>query len=75
MPGIQCQIRVKTHISAEWSNWFDGLLVTNEARGETILTGTLIDDAAVYGVLMKMRDIGLPLLAFQRVPLQEEREA
>ena len=66
MQGFRCQIRVKGHLTEEWSCWFDGLSITNEPRGEASLTGTFIDDAAVYGVLMKMRDIGLPLLAFRR---------
>ena len=74
MQGIHCQIRTRRHLSAEWSSWFDGLMVTNEARGEAVLTGVLADDAALYGVLMKMRDLGLPLLALHRETLQEEEQ-
>lgn len=74
MQGIQCQIRVKGHLSTMWSNWFDGLTVSHEPRGETVLSGTLTDDAALYGVLMKIRDIGLPLLALQRDTPPKEKE-
>ena len=75
MQGIQCQIRVKGHLNTEWSSWFDDLAVIHEAHGETVLAGTLTDDAALYGVLMKIRDIGLPLLALQRdIPQKEEEQ-
>ncbi len=74
MQGIRCQVRVKGHLRGEWSNWFENLTITNDPDGEAVLTGTLVDDTALYGVLMKMRDIGLSLLTFQRDPLQEEEE-
>jgi hypothetical protein len=56
------EIRVKAHLSADWSDWFEGLTVRQEADGETILSGPL-DQAALHGVLAKIRDLGLVLIA------------
>lgn len=56
------QIRVKGHLGQEWADWFGGLSVTRDDHDETLLTGAL-DQAALYGVLKKVRDLGLPLLA------------
>lgn len=56
-------IRVKGHLASHWAIWFDGLTITNEPNGEAILCGPLADQAALHGVLIKVRDLGLPLLA------------
>jgi hypothetical protein len=57
------QIRIKGHLDDHWSDWFDHMTITNAANGETILCGSLPDQAALHGVLIKIRDLGLPLLA------------
>jgi len=57
------EIRVKGHLDSRWSAWFDGLTITNLPHGEALLSGALADQAALHGVLMKVRDLGLPLLA------------
>jgi hypothetical protein len=57
------QIRVKGHLGPQWADWFEGLTLTLEATGETLLTGPMVDQAALYGVLRKVRDVGLPLLS------------
>jgi hypothetical protein len=57
------EIRVKGHLDSHWSVWFDGLTITNLPHGEALLSGALADQAALHGVLMKVRDLGLPLLA------------
>ena len=57
------QIRIKGHLGREWADWFGGLTVTLEANGETLLTGPVVDQAALYGVLRKVRDLGMPLLS------------
>jgi len=57
------EIRVKGHLDSRWSAWFDGLTITNLPHGEALLSGVLADQAALHGVLMKVRDLGLPLLA------------
>jgi len=60
-------IRVKGHLAQQWNQWFDGLTITNVEQGEALLSGFLPDQAALHGVLMKIRDLGLPLLAVNRV--------
>ena len=57
------QIRIKGHLAPHWADWFEGLTLTLEANGDTLLTGPVIDQAALYGVLRKVRDVGLPLLS------------
>lgn len=66
------QIRVKGHLGQEWSAWFDGLTISNVERGEAILAGFIVDQAALFGVLLKIRDLGLPLLAVNRVEFYRE---
>ncbi len=66
MTGIRCRIRVKGNLEAQWSDWFDGLAITNEQQGEAVLAGVLADESALYGTLMKVRDLGLILLAVSR---------
>jgi len=60
------QITVLGHLDSEWSEWFDGLTITRVDSGETILTGPIVDQAALHGVLIKIRDLGLPLLGLSR---------
>jgi hypothetical protein len=63
---IYC-ITIKGHLDDEWSEWFDGLTVTLVDTGETILTGPIVDQTALHGLLSKIRDLGLPLLALTRL--------
>jgi hypothetical protein len=57
------QIRIKGHLGCEWSDWFEGLTITPEENGETLLTGPVVDQATLYGLLKKARDLGLTLVA------------
>jgi hypothetical protein len=57
------QIRIKGHLSREWTDWFEGLTITLEEDGDTLLTGPVIDQAALHGLLKKVRDLGMPLLS------------
>jgi hypothetical protein len=57
------QIRIKGHLGSQWTDWFEGLIITLEEDGNTLLTGTVIDQAALHGLLKKVRDLGLPLLS------------
>ncbi|HLX57965.1 MAG TPA: hypothetical protein VKR83_13165 [Ktedonobacteraceae bacterium] len=57
------QIRIKGHLGRHWTNWFEGLSITLEDNGETLLTGPMVDQAALHGVLRKVRDLGMPLLS------------
>ena len=61
------QFVVKGHLDSEWSDWFDGLTITMVDNGETILSGPIIDQTALHGVLIKIRDLGLPLLSLTRI--------
>ena len=61
------EIRVKGHLSPQWVGWFEGLTITLEESGDTLLTGTVIDQAALHGWLKKVRDLGMPLLSVNRV--------
>ena len=56
-------ITVRGHLDDHWSVWFDGLTITNGANGEATLTGPVVDQAALHGLLVKIRDLGLPLIA------------
>ena len=60
------EIRVQGHLDQCWSEWFDGLAISYDADGNTVLRGPLVDEAALHGVLNKVRDLALPLLAVSR---------
>ena len=61
------QIRIKGHLGREWTDWFEGLTLTLEDNGDTLLTGPVVDQAALHGVLRKVRDVGVPLLSVNHV--------
>jgi len=57
------QIRIKGHLDRRWTDWFGGLAITLEDDGDTVLTGPVADQAALHGLLMKVRDLGMPLIS------------
>ena len=61
------QIRIKGHLGPQWTDWFGGLTITLEANGDTLLTGPVVDQAALHGLLKKVRDLGMPLISAVRV--------
>jgi hypothetical protein len=61
------QIRIKGHLGREWTDWFGGLTITLEDNGDTLLTGPVVDQAALYGLLKKVRDLAMPLISVIRV--------
>jgi hypothetical protein len=61
------EIRVQGHLHQRWSAWFEGLAITYDTDDNTVLRGPLVDEAALHGVLIKVRDLALPLLAVNRV--------
>ncbi len=61
------QIRLKGHVGREWTDWFGGLSITLEDNGDTLLIGPVVDQAALYGLLRTVRDLGLPLLSVIQV--------
>ena len=66
------QIRLEGHLGRQWTEWFDGLTITLEENGDTILTGPVIDQAALHGLLRKVRDLGIPLLSVNQVMSDQE---
>ncbi|NOQ95842.1 MAG: hypothetical protein GQ555_04410 [Desulfobacterales bacterium] len=61
------QIRIKGHLGRQWTDWFGGLTITLEDNGDTLLTGPVVDQAALHGLLRKVRDLGMPLISVNRV--------
>ena len=57
------QIRIKGHLGGQWTDWFEGLTITLEDNGDTLLTGPVVDQAALHGLLKKVRDLGTPLIS------------
>jgi hypothetical protein len=71
------QIRLKGQLNSEWADWFGGLTITPEDNGTTLLTGPEIDQAALHGLLKKVRDLGLPLISVNPIepgPNQSSKE-
>lgn len=66
--AVWYQLRLQGHLDPQWAEWFDGLTITLTADGATLLTGPVVDQAALHGLLKKVRDLGLPLIAVIRVP-------
>jgi hypothetical protein len=61
------QIRITGHLGRTWTDWFEGLAITLQDNGDTLLTGPVVDQAALHGVLKKVRDLGMPLVSVTRV--------
>jgi hypothetical protein len=61
------QIRIKGHLGPKWAEWFEGLTITLEENGDTLLTGVVVDQVALHGILKKVRDLGVPLLSVNSV--------
>jgi len=69
-PGYE--IRVKGRLDPRWAAWFDGMSLTNESDGVTVIHGTVADQAALHGLLRKVRDLGLPLISVTQVDRQPD---
>jgi hypothetical protein len=63
------EIRLQGHLEARWVKWFDGLAITLDENGNTLLSGPVVDQAALHGLLKKVRDLGLPLLSVKAVQI------
>jgi hypothetical protein len=61
------QIRIKGHLGRQWTNWFEGLTITLEEDGDTLMSGPVVDQAALHGLLKKVRDLGMTLLSVNPV--------
>lgn len=64
------EIRVQGHVGESWSSWFEGMSIRHEESGETVLSGLLVDEAALHGVLMRIADLGLPLIEMKRKEIE-----
>ena len=65
-PGLY-EVRIKGHLDTRWAEWFGGLTITPEDNGITLLSGQVVDQAALHGLLRKVRDLGMPLLSVIRI--------
>jgi len=65
--NVVYQVRVEGQLDGEWSNWFDGMTIAPQANGDTVLSGAIVDQAALFGVLKKIRDLGMTLVSVNRV--------
>ena len=64
--GGSYEIRLKGHLEPRWADWFDGLRLSQERDGTTVLSGSVVDQAALHGLLARVRDLGVPLIAVRR---------
>jgi hypothetical protein len=72
---MRYNIRVNGHLDTYWKAWFENLLITQQSDGTTLLSGPIKDQAALYGILIKMRDLGLTLLSLEAsTPIQPQEE-
>jgi hypothetical protein len=67
------RIRIMGHLGPQWSDWFGGLTITPQDHGETLLVGPIVDQAALHGLLRKVRDVGMPLISVVCVDPDEAR--
>jgi hypothetical protein len=67
------QIKVKGQLDPRWSEWFDGLAISHETEGSMVLSGPVVDQAALYGILLKLHTLNLPLLSVSRVETEAKK--
>jgi len=68
------EIRIEGHLDQQWTDWFEGMTITLEESGETLITGPVTDQSALFGLLKKVRDLGAPLLSVTSIQAQSKKE-
>ena len=68
------QIRIKNHLDSHWTDWFNGMAITLEEDGVTVLTGPVADQAALHGLLKKVRDLGMPLVSVVQIQVLDSHQ-
>ena len=68
---VDYQIRIEGHLGSQWTDWFDGLTITLEEDGDTLLAGSIVDQSALHGLLKKARDLGMTLISVNQVQFNE----
>lgn len=71
--AMRYEIRLKGHLDEQWRDWFGGLTITREEDGNTLLCGPVVDQSALFGLLRRIRDLGMTLLSVNRLPLAQEK--
>ena len=66
------EIRIQGHLGSRWANWFEGMSLSTDSDGTTVFEGSVVDQAALHGLLAKLRDIGLPLLSVTQLDTQPQ---
>lgn len=66
-PAVVYEIKVEGHLGIEWTDWFNGLTITRHDNGDTLISGPVLDQAALYGLLKKVRDLGMALISVNRI--------
>jgi hypothetical protein len=74
MTGQTYRIRIHSHLDLRWTSWFEGLNIQHEDNGETLLTGSMPDQASLFSTLMKIRDLGLMLIAVEPIDQEQKPE-
>ena len=67
------KIRIKGRLDSQWTDWFEGLTITLDENGDTLLTGPVVDQAALHGLLKRIRDLGIPLVSICPVSSQKDQ--
>ena len=70
-PHTVYQIKINGHLGCQWTDWFEGLTITLQEDGDTLLTGPVVDQAALHGLLKKVRDLGMPLVSVHQIQFNE----
>ena len=68
------QIRIRGHLDSQWADWFEGLSITRDENGDTLLSGPVADQAALHGLLKKVRDLGMPLVSVIQIQSNQSQK-